>query len=361
LLLLIAVLLSACGAAPVAQNWPGLTVEGDTIYAISGLPQEVYVLDAETPDEYQTFMPREQPRGIVYWSPVAVGEDLAYVGYAESGGDVFALYAFEPETGNDRWSVPAEDLILPAPTYADGMVYFADSAGYVYRVNAETGNVESGWPFQARDAIWASILVDGGRAYVASMDHYLYCLDAESGELIWEHEVGGAMAANPTLEDGILYVGAFDGQLYAVNADSGQRVEGFEFQAGNWIWSEVLVAKGRLWVSSLDGMLYALDPTSGDVLDTYDSGPVSTGQDVIRAAPVQAGDLIVVATEAGRVIAVDEGAVRQWGPKELEAGIYTTPVVRGEQVYVLLVDGQIIAFDAADGGQERLFVPPSDD
>jgi outer membrane protein assembly factor BamB len=359
LLLLVAILLSACGAAPVAQHWPGLTIEGDTIYAISGLPQQVYILDAETGNEKQTFTPRVEARGIVYWSPVAVGDELAYVGYAESGGDNLALYAFDPETGDDKWSVPADDLILPSPTYADGTVYFADSGGYAYAVDAETGNVKGGWPFEARDAIWAPILVAGDRAYVASMDHYLYCLDAESGELIWEYEVGGAMAAQPTLEDGILYVGAFDGKAYAINADSGEPVEGFEFQAENWIWSEVLAANGRLWISSLDGKLYALDPASGQVLDLYDSGPVDSGQDVIRGAPVQAGDLIAIATEAGRVIAVDESAERQWGPKELESGIYTTPVVHDGRVYVILVDGQIVAFDMADGGQDRLFVPPA--
>ena len=35
-LLLLGTVLTGCGSAPVSQNWPGLTVDGDTVYAISG-------------------------------------------------------------------------------------------------------------------------------------------------------------------------------------------------------------------------------------------------------------------------------------------------------------------------------------
>jgi len=41
------VILSACGAAPVAENWPGLTVEGGSVYVISGTGK-VVSFDAKT-------------------------------------------------------------------------------------------------------------------------------------------------------------------------------------------------------------------------------------------------------------------------------------------------------------------------
>ena len=121
-LLLLGVVLSACGAAPVAQNWPGLTVEGDTVYAISGLPQQVDILDAETAIQKATFMPQGEHRGVVYWSPVTPGEDLAFVGFAEDGTGTAGLYAFDPGTGQEQWNIPVKNLILPAPVYADGVV-----------------------------------------------------------------------------------------------------------------------------------------------------------------------------------------------------------------------------------------------
>jgi outer membrane protein assembly factor BamB len=197
------------------------------------------------------------------------------------------------------------------------------------------------------------------------MDHHLYCLDAESGELIWEQSVGAAMAAPPILEDGVLYVGAFDGKVHALKADTGERIEGFNFQAENWIWSEVLLVDGELYVTALDGKLYGLDPSNGAVLAPYpyDSGEASGAKDVIRAAPVQAGDSIVVATESGQVVLVRD-AIAKWTPwssgtPPSQGSIYTTPVVQEGTVYVVLMNGQVWTVDAETGQGRMLFSPPA--
>jgi outer membrane protein assembly factor BamB len=367
--LLLVVVLSACGAAPVAENWPGLTVAEDTVYLISGVPQEVYLLDAETGDMKATYVPQGEHKGVLYWSPVTVGADdsgssLAFAGFADPASQVHGLYAFEPETAQERWRVAAESLILPAPVYADGAVYFGSSDGRVYAVDVETRSVKPGWPFQAEEAIWASPLVVEERVYVPSMDHHLYCLDAESGQPVWVFEAGGALAAGPILDPqrGILYVGGFDGKLYAIDADSGQAVEGFDFQAQNWIWSEVLLVNDELYVTSLDGKLYTLDPVTGmEISPAFDSGTVS-GQDesdTIRAAPVQAGEFILVATESGRVIAVKDGVSQwSWPSGAPEVAVLTTPIVRDGRVYVALANGQLQTLQADSGVQGWSFSPP---
>jgi eukaryotic-like serine/threonine-protein kinase len=363
-LLLLVFGLSACGAAPVAQNWPGLTVDGGNVYVISGAPQQVYILDAETGAQQRVFVPEGEHQGVLYWSPVAVGGDLAFVGFADSVSGSAGLYAFDPATGQQRWQVPAEDLILPAPAYADGVVYFGDSSGKIYAVEVETGTVRPGWPFQTREAIWASPVPVGNRVYVAAMDHHLYSLDAESGQEVWSVELGGAVAASPVMDEasGILYVGAFDGHVYAIRADSGDLVEGFDFQAGNWVWSEGLLADGRLYVTSLDGKLYALDPATGQDVPPYpfDSGTLQGGSDVIRAAPVQAADNIVIATQSGRVAALQNAQVLwDWPSGVPEDSIYTTPVVVDGTIYVVLNNGQVVTLNAEDGVQGWTFSPPA--
>ena len=201
-----------------------------------------------------------------------------------------------------------------------------------------------------------------GRVYVTSMDHHLYCLDAESGELIWDQKLGGAMAAQPMIDDGILYVGAFDGKVYALDPDTGQPLEGFDFKAGNWIWSEVLMSGDQLYVTALDGRLYALDPASGAVLPPYpyNSGDLSGGRDAIRAAPVEAGETVLIAAESGRVAAVNGAALRwSWPGGAPEAGIYTTPVVSGDRVFVILMNGQVQTLDISSGAVGWSFVPAS--
>jgi outer membrane protein assembly factor BamB len=364
-LLLLGVLLSACGAAPVAQNWPGLTLADGTIYAISGLPQQVYMLDAETGAQKGTFMPPGEHGGTVWWSPVGVGGGLAFAGFAESEAGAAALYAFDPETRQVVWQVPAESLILPEPVYEDGVIYFGSSDGRLYAVDAETGSVKPGWPFQAEDAIWGSPLVDGGRVYLAAMDHHVYCLDAESGSEIWKRQVGGAMAAQPTLDaaSGVLYVGAFDGQVYALRAESGELMDGFKFQADNWIWSEVLLADEQLYVTSLDGKLYALNAADGSVIPpSYDSSELGGSSESLRAAPQQAGESIIVAAQTGWVASVGN-AQRQWAwpTGTPTAEILTTPVVMEGKIYAILMDGQVQALDAERGSPIWSFTPPASD
>ena len=373
-LLLLSIILSGCGGTPVAQNWPGLTLADDTIYAISGTPQQVYMLDAGNGTVKGTFSPAAEPKGAIWWSPVTVGEGLAFVGYTTSDTESAALYAFDPETGQEQWEVGIESLILPAPFYADGVVYFGASNGCVYAADVSTRQLKPGWPprddkgelaCQAQDAIWATPLVIDGRVYVAAMDHHVYCLDAETGEVIWTSQVGGAMAVPPTLvmEEGILYVGAFDGQLYAIKAESGELVEGFGFEASNWIWSKVLALGDQIFVTSLDGNLYALDPANGAEIWSYcgtvmeDNGRCK--DTVIRAGPIEASGSIVIAAESGEVTAVLD-SVRQWNwPSGTpESDILTTPVASEDMVYVVLMDGQVQALEAENGAQAWTFTPP---
>jgi outer membrane protein assembly factor BamB len=359
-LLLLGVVLSACGAT-LPGNWPGLTVDGDTVYAISGSPQQVYMLDSETGAQKGTFAPPAESKGVVFWSPVAVGGDLAFVGFSAPQDKIAALYVFDPETGQELWDFPTEALIIPAPVYADGVVYFGDSAGFVYAVDVETRQDKLAGVFQAEEAIWAPVLVDGERVYVAAQDHHLYALDAETGQVVWEFKAAGAFAAQPVLNvsSGILYVGAFDGRLYAVDADSGQRVSGFGFEAKNWIWSETLLADDLLYVTALDGNLYALDPTSGSQvarpIDVYSP---------LRAAPVRAGDALIVASKEGRVAALALATAQEkwhWPSGTPEAEVLTTPVAAERHVYVIQMNGQVYALASDTGAEVWEFAPPQAD
>ncbi len=368
-LLLLGLVLSACGGSAVAQNWPGLTVDGDTVYVISGAPQQVYIVDATNRSTKATFIPDGAGENVAvanYWSPVTVGDGLAFVGFFQQRFSNSGLYAFDPETGQQQWWVEAESEILSAPTYVGGVVYYGTTGGQVYAVDVESHGVKTGWPFEIGSPVWASPLVADGRVYVASMGHHLYCLDAETGEEIWQKEVGGSLATQPLLEGGILYAGSFDGRVHAIKADSGEAVEGFDFQAGNWVWSTPLMVEDQLFVTAVDGFLYALNPATGEVLPSYpyDSGEISGGKDVIRANPIQVGDKIVIATEKGYVVALQEGQrICTWPSGTPESAVYTTPVLSGETVYLVQRSGVVHTLDAAalETGVcavSELFAPP---
>jgi outer membrane protein assembly factor BamB len=365
-LLLFVIVMAGCGSAPVAENWPGLSVYGDTVYVTSGTPQQIYMLDAESGALKGTFLPPGEHRGAIYWSPVTEAEGVAYVGFSEPQEENAGLYAFDPQTGQGLWNIPAKDIILPAPTYADGVLYYGATSGHVYAVDVESKTVKPGWPFLTDSTVWAAPLVVGDRVYVAGMDHHVYALDAETGEQIWKVKTSGAMAAQPSLSlvGDILYVGTFTARSHAIDAASGELLDEFEFKAKNWIWSEVLVQEDELYVTSLDGMLYALDPATGAEIPPYpfDSSQVSGQDDRLRAAPVQAGDSIIIATESGQVISVLDARMQWvWPSGTPEAQILTTPIVRDGTVYVVQMNGHLQTLDAETGAQGWVFAPPEPD
>jgi outer membrane protein assembly factor BamB len=357
-LLLLGVSLSACGAAAVPQNWPGLTEADTTIYAISGTPQKVFLLNADSGAQEGTLFPQGSFTGVLYWSPVTIANGSAYSGFSDSQTREYALYAFDLATQKELWHVTANDMILGAPAYANGTVYFGASDGSFYAVDAATGSIKSGWPFHAKEAIWSSALVANGRVYVPSMDHNLYALDATTGEVVWTFKAGGSLAAPPILSNGILYVGSFDGKLYAIHADSGTAVEGFDFRAGNWIWSAVTLSNGQLFVTSLDGKLYALDPATGQVNAPY---PYDAGSP-LRAGATVAGNTVFIASDAGQLTALDltTASVKwQWPTGTPTAKILTTPVVVGSNVYIILVDGTVHSLQTDNGTQNWTFTAPA--
>jgi outer membrane protein assembly factor BamB len=327
------------------------------------------MLEAETGLQRGVFAAQGDFNPPFYWSPVTVGDGLAFVGFGSPASEAAALYAFDPETGQQQWSYPADALIIPAPTYADGFVYFGSDDGVVHAVDVETRQSKPGWSFKAEEgdwetAIWASPLVEGDRVYIAAMDHHLYCLDSETSEVLWAYKAGGALAAQPTLDEerGVIYVGSFDGRVNAVDVDTGEAIDGFDFKAENWIWSKVLVEEDRLYVTSLDGKLYALDPVSGEVIPPYpyNSEQASGSQDALRADPLGSGDSVIVAARSGRVISTLEAQQRWvWPTGVPQAELLTTPVISSDgTLFVLLMNGQIQALEAESGVQGWTFAPP---
>ncbi len=66
------------------------------------------------------------------------------------------------------------------------------------------------------------VAMANGRMYFgSSVDHRLYCVDAESGRQIWSFYTDGPIRLAPTLSRGKVYVGSDDGQVYCLNADDG--------------------------------------------------------------------------------------------------------------------------------------------
>ena len=74
----------------------------------------------------------------------------------------------------------------------------------------ETGDVTRSalrWSYDKIGSATATVAIADGLVYAVGFDGRLHCLDAESGEVWWIHELGGPAPASPLVADGKVYVG----------------------------------------------------------------------------------------------------------------------------------------------------------
>jgi outer membrane protein assembly factor BamB len=119
--------------------------------------------------------------------------------------------------------------------------------------------------------------------YAGSWDGYLYAVDAETGDERWRFETGDWVESSPSVADGTVYVGSNDRNLYAVDAETGD--EQGRFETNDSLSSSPAVAGGIVYVGSDDGLLYAVGSGAQDAEDTA-SAPTQT--DTTTEAPADA-------------------------------------------------------------------------
>jgi outer membrane protein assembly factor BamB len=102
-----------------------------------------------------------------------------------------------------------------------GLLFVADYTGYVYCLNADTGELY--WKYDAKAHIWGSTLVADGKVYIGDEDGDLVVLpvkkdfDPENEEPLFETMFPGPIYSSAIEANGVLYVATMT-HLYAIAA-----------------------------------------------------------------------------------------------------------------------------------------------
>ena len=121
--------------------------------------------------------------------------------------------SYEPASGKELWRVNIGDghAVVPRPVYQDGIAYictgFMKPQLWAIRVDG-TGDVTDThviWSHDKQVPEISSPLVFGGEIYFVSSLGVATCLDAQTGEQLWQERLGGNFAASPLFAGGKLY------------------------------------------------------------------------------------------------------------------------------------------------------------
>jgi len=347
LLALGALLLSACtgGRASLVNTWAGLASDGERAYLASG--SHIYAVDVTNGREVWRY-PAETDTNIIFYANPILTEDGQLL--AGSEGNNHELVSIDPATGKDLWSAPfsaAKSKWVGSPLVFNETIYAPNSDGFLYIIDMNGKQVSK--PIALGGSLWSAPVTDGSYIYVTALDHQLHIIDPATASVVQVVDLGGALPSSPVVGEGGVYTASFSSNIEYIQPTGKQEVIA---TAANWIWGTPALDNGTLYYADLDGTLYSLDIASGK--QNWDAvkpdGP-------IVASPLVMGDQIYIVTEAGTFIALDRDAKVIW-EKETGGKIYTTPVFSGEMIIIAPYQAEfaLAAYDAA-GKQAWTFTP----
>lgn len=216
------------------------------------------------------------------------------------------------------------------PAYENGVVYVAERHGNLVALNADNGR-----------RLWRSQLGEGGSAWFNP----------------FSKGPSARLAGGVTLAGDTLYVGSERGQLFAIDKDNGEIR--WQRQLSGEVVSAPAVAEGYVVAHLGNGMVVGLRADDGEQQWRHEEEvpPLSLRG---TSTPAIAAGGVIIGTSNGRAavliiengqLAWDERIATPTGSSDLEriVDIDAAPVVRGDQVYMLAYNGDLVALALRTG------------
>ena len=243
----------------------------------------------------------------------------------------------------------------------------------------------------------SSPVVAGGKIFVMDGDNRVGAYDANSGEMIWRHQItvetkgrtregrasifervtdpfnfgdsggkddesvgGGISAAN-----GKLFVTSGLGVVEALDAQTGASV--WRKRLATPMHSAPTISNGRLFAVSDDNELFAINAANGEVLWTY-QGIVESARMLTSPSPAVFEDVVIAPFASGELVAMRvQNGVVLWQDALSSSGrltplsslndIASGPVIADGYVIATAQSGVISAFDLRNG--QRIWTQPA--
>jgi DNA-binding beta-propeller fold protein YncE len=153
--------------------------------------------------------------------------------------------------------------INSTPVFYKNRVYVAigqdpehgEGVGRMLCIDAtKTGDVTQSaliWDFKEIHRSISTVSIDpaNGLLFVADFSGFVFCLDAETGEKYWEHDMQAHMWGSTFVVDGKVYVGDEDGDVVVLKSGKQKKVLS-EVNVGAPVYSTAVVANNMLYIAS---------------------------------------------------------------------------------------------------------------
>lgn len=183
-----------------------------------------------------------------------------------------------------------------SPVIAAGKVFAGDVEGNVVCLELTTG--KEVWKTKFNNGFVASPAYRNGRVVLGDFDGRVVCLNAVDGKVLWEADIRQAMAAGANFVEDMVLITSEGGELFAYRLETGELL--WEFATGDQLRSAPTIWKQYALLGGCDGRLHKIDLKLGKA---EGDGLVLDGPS--GSTPAILGDIAVVPTQSGQVLAFD--------------------------------------------------------
>ena len=332
----------------------------------------------------------------VMLAPPAIVDGLAYI--TTEDGIVSALDATSGET---VWGYEIGSPSDSAPAVSENSVFVGARNHRLLALDRGSGQLR--WERNLGNIVLGSAIVADGTVYIGSTNSRLEALDAATGEQRWSARIKGWVVGHPASDDSVVAAASLGERFITVDPDTGRRR--LVFYAGTPVVGGPVIADGRAYFVTNRGGIWAVDPTavsrpfsrfayvakfnffywrllkdppqqtgtlwvgsargrvkyspvyaSGNLVVVNEKGVVrvldgATGAELweraleaeVSAEPVAAGDVVLIATAAQRLVAlsIESGEV-EWEYALDGGGLSAAPAVSGATMYLPMADGRLV-------------------
>jgi outer membrane protein assembly factor BamB len=135
-----------------------------------------------------------------------------------------AAYSYDPLTGKELWRVEEREQHSAStrPVIGHGMIFFPTgfSAGQLFAVrtggNGLITDTHVVWKFKRAVSNKPSILLIDGLIHMIDDKGIASCVEAKTGELVWQKRIGGEYSASPVYADGKIWLFSEDGKTTVI-------------------------------------------------------------------------------------------------------------------------------------------------
>lgn len=316
--------------------------------------------------------------------PVMIDETV-YFGSSDS-----FVYAIEMSSKSLKWFYPTHHCVKGSIAIFEDTIYHG---GRDNKIHAYTLDGKMQWETRTGNDMDSSPVVVDGRGYIGGEDHYLYCFDPQSGEILWKFgEVAGSIECSPCVAKNAVFFGTSRGWLYAVDkvtgkqlwkvetkgdtdstpvfydgklfvscatgdsnerghfwcfsAGSGKVIWHEEFTRGFWATAAINPERKAIYIGNANGYFYAMNLNDGSLIWKRNLGARIWG-----SAAVTDG-CVIVGVRDGRLWCLDEvTGVPIWA-FDPGGDINATPLVAGGIIVIGNQNGWVYALGESEADEQ---------